>query len=311
MKKTECFKIIVYEQSSFPYKFDLSSAGAILKIESKNYLIKPHPTIITADPFLFVQDETLFLFYEKQTYWNPGTIEMICTRDLKKWTNPKTVLKETCHLSYPYVFEYDGSVYMIPETSKLGEIRLYKSNETLTSFKYVKTLISDIPCNNSKSDFADSSLLFLNDTVYLFSTTTNNSLNYELRLFFSDNIMGQFQEHPKSPIIIGNKYGRNGGGVIEHNGKIFRISQDCKISYGNDINIFEITDISKTDYRERIFNNNIFSKYSHKHPHGGHHLSIAEFHKKYIMATDAKDYHVLLLAEAWNTIGNQIRRFLK
>ena len=42
---------------------------------------------------------------------------MVSTDDLKHWTKPISILNdEGTHFSFPYVFEDNGSVYMIPET---------------------------------------------------------------------------------------------------------------------------------------------------------------------------------------------------
>ena len=37
------------------------------------------------------------------------------------------VLEEQFHLSYPYIFEHEDRVYMIPETNEANEIRLYQA----------------------------------------------------------------------------------------------------------------------------------------------------------------------------------------
>ena len=39
------------------------------------------------------------------------------------------VLAEPFHLSYPYVFEWQGSHYMIPESGAAKSVRLYRASE--------------------------------------------------------------------------------------------------------------------------------------------------------------------------------------
>ncbi|WP_439127045.1 glucosamine inositolphosphorylceramide transferase family protein, partial [Rosenbergiella collisarenosi] len=41
----------------------------------------------------------------------------------------RTVLKEDWHLSYPYVFEAEGEIWMLPEGYKSGRLTLYKAIE--------------------------------------------------------------------------------------------------------------------------------------------------------------------------------------
>ena len=45
-------------------------------------LWRPKPVLYQADPFLFVKDEILYLFYELQHWDDPGVIAMVKTSDL-------------------------------------------------------------------------------------------------------------------------------------------------------------------------------------------------------------------------------------
>ena len=94
-------------------------------------LWKPKPRRFQADPFLFVKDNELYLFYELQHWDDPGCIAMIKTKDLKVWSKPQMVLKEPFHLSFPFVFEDQGVIYMIPESQEDDSIRLYCANDDL------------------------------------------------------------------------------------------------------------------------------------------------------------------------------------
>ena len=41
------------------------------------------------------------------------------------WTNPKVVISNKYHMSYPFVFNYEGVCYMIPESAENGSLELY------------------------------------------------------------------------------------------------------------------------------------------------------------------------------------------
>src|ERR1700744_2683348 len=82
-----------------------------------------------ADPFLLRRDGIWFLFFEalnKTT--GRGEIGYATSQDCLSWTYQGVVLKEAFHLSYPYVFEVDGTVYMLPETRQANSIRLYAAS---------------------------------------------------------------------------------------------------------------------------------------------------------------------------------------
>ena len=78
-----------------------------------------------------MKDNELYLFYELQHWDDPGCIAMIKTKDLKVWSKPQMVLKEPFHLSFPFVFEDQGVIYMIPESQEDDSIRLYCANDDL------------------------------------------------------------------------------------------------------------------------------------------------------------------------------------
>ena len=74
--------------------FDIESHKIIKRIHSTRNPFGLHPTVIVADPFLFVHKNELYLFYEEQVdLKGKGVIKMIRTSDLEKWDKPKLVLE--------------------------------------------------------------------------------------------------------------------------------------------------------------------------------------------------------------------------
>lgn len=258
----------------------------IMKFPLKG-LWKPKPRRFQADPFLFVKDGELYLFYELQHWDDPGCIAMIKTRDLKTWAEPQIVLKEQFHLSFPYVFEDNGTIYMMPESQEDDSIRLYQANEDLTSFTYVRTLLKQERKNGINFCFNDSHIYILGGKYYLFTSYQKDWMYYQ-ELFMSDNLLnGTFVRHPQSPICVSNEFGRNGGSLIEYEDNLLRVTQDCHADYGDNSSLMKITKLDDNDYEEELFLHNIFPKNS-IFIDGGHQLNIAKFQGKYIYATDYK-----------------------
>lgn len=304
MKMIECFKIRLTCTDSPDDCFNLKTHTHIIDKRPGLQFFKLHPTIVFADPFLFVHKDTLFLFYEKQTYWNPGVIEMVSTKDLIRWSCPRVILQERCHLSYPFVFEENGEVYMIPETHQLGEVRLYKANSELTKFSYNNTLIG------GNRDYADSSIIIKDGIYYLATTTINNNSEYQLNLLISNELKQPFSKHPASPIATGNKYGRNGGGFVFWKDKLFRISQDCENGYGENLNVFQVDTLNETTYSENLSHENVIPKDILFYHNGGHHLSTVNFLGKTVVATDAKEYKTFAICQSFYEIKRLIKRLL-
>lgn len=296
ISKIECFKIQILK-SNYEDLFNLRKAERIKAILCDSSCILKEPKTIIADPFLFVYRDTLFLFYEDKLLYKDGVISMIKTKDLEHWSKPVTVLKENCHLSYPWVFEENGHVYMIPETSHLRSIRLYEAeNEDLSSFTYKKTLL------DSGDNYSDSSIYKNLNCYYLMTTIRKNGEN-QLKLYYADRLFGPYLEHVNSPIAVSNKYGRNAGSVFEYDGCLFRPAQDCVNGYGDNVHILKIEKIGKHEYSEKPYIDNLLGKADEFYQCGGHQFNYVVFKGLAVIATDSKEYHYFLLQRILDKTG--------
>lgn len=299
MNKTECFKIRI-EILDDPLK--IGYGRELKKINCSKEFCVTEPTAIVADPFLFVQGDTLFLFYEEKKMYHDGVISMIKTTDLENWTAPVVVLKEKCHLSYPWIFEDSGHTYMIPETSGLKSIRVYEGNNNLSEFHYVKTILKDDEERGGFS-FSDTLIYKYNDTYYLITTVNDGKKNI-LRLFESKKIFEGYSEHPCSPIYNNNKYGRNAGLIFTYNKKIYRVAQDCMNRYGDNVHMLEIYRITPDAFEEKSFREYIIPTQERFYREGGHQFNCVRFKNKYIVATDAKEYHYYIFPKILHKLGS-------
>lgn len=306
---SQCFKIQILKTDGDP--FDVSKAKPILRIdgcESLSSYFEMYPMHHEADPFLFVHNDKLFLFYESKRFYKDGLIMMTCTKDLKTWTEPVKVLDEPFHLSYPWVFVDNGVIYMIPESEADRSIRLYKAdNEELTSFSFVKRLIADKDKEGIIWSFSDSSFIVKDGKYFMLTSQYKGTWNpwngtYHLRLFVADSLDGEYVEHPCSPICISNKFGRNGGCILTYDGKNYRVAQDCGQGYGGDINLMEIKELSIIAYKETIAKQNLLRRKTPFYK-GGHQYNIVKFKDATIIATDTPLTKMFL----WAKLCRQIK----
>lgn len=79
-----------------------------------------------ADPMLIDHGEKTYLFYES-VVGERGRIEVARVREDCSLGEPTVLLEDTCHYSYPFVFQRNEKWYMIPETSASEEVRLYEA----------------------------------------------------------------------------------------------------------------------------------------------------------------------------------------
>ena len=265
-----------------------------------------NPIIIVADPFLYEHHDELFLFYEEKRLLTPGILRMMHTKDLKSWSEPITVLQEPFHLSYPFVFEDNNKVYMIPETCKAGEVRLYQAdNDDLTSFSQVSVLMGKDTVEHVTIDYSDSSVLKHDGKYYLMTTREIDFVNH-LYLYVSDNLTGPYSAHPLSPVCASRKFGRNAGSLIQYNGKLFRVAQDCENRYGDNVLLMEVQEMNEQHYREVLVWENIYDTTIPFYKEGGHQLNIVEYNGRLVIATDAKEYHPFLITRVRNIISKRL-----
>ena len=305
MSKTECFKICLLIKNDEEF-LDIKDSQELIKIHFDTDG-KINPVIIVADPFLYVHNDELYLFYEEKRLFTPGILRMVKTKDLKEWTKPVTVLQESFHLSYPYVFEDDGNVYMIPETCNAKEIRLYiADNDKLTHFSQVDVLVSHKQKDKHITiDYSDSSVLKKDNTYYLMTTLEIDNEN-QLFLYTSNKLEGPYKEHLASPICKSNKFGRNAGSLIQRGEKFYRVAQDCEKRYGDNVHLFEVKEMNETTYHEVLLKENLYDNSLPFYKEGGHQFNIIEFNGKLIIATDAKEYHRFLITK----LINKMKRFI-
>lgn len=261
--------------------FDFDSYKVVKQLNASRNFFHKEPVVILADPFLFVHDNELYLFYEIQRgMYGKGMIKMKKTKDLKKWTRPKVVLKEEFHLSYPNVFTLNGKIFMIPETYEDKSVRLYTPNKSLTKWEHYKTLLKG-------KDFVDSSILHHNDKYYLF-TTEYNSSDTILHLYISDSINGEWVKHPQSPLKTGKNDSRCAGSLFYHNDVLYRPCQRSDETYGDGVDIYQVEKLSPLEYSEKKISN-IIPNNDRFYSVGGHHFNPCEFNGVQLVATDALD----------------------
>lgn len=307
MNPIECFKIRLLKIKDFSIPFDVERGETVLEIPCLQHKYSLNPTIINADPFLFVKNDKFYLFYEEKGLLTDGVLKMMWTKDLKNWSDPVVVLKEKYHLSFPYVFEDNGKVYMIPESALDNSIRLYEAtNEDLTEFKFVKKLVVAPDDKKITMGYGDSCICRKDGLYYLFTQICYEDGINTMELYVSDTLDGEYHLHPCSPIQHNMKTGRNAGSIMEIDGKLYRFAQDCTVRYGDNLNINEIKSLTPDNYKEELIQDNVYPSLDF-YICGGHQLNAVQFNGDWIVATDAKEYHKNL----FYTVTRRLYRLFK
>ncbi|KAJ9175460.1 hypothetical protein P3X46_014011 [Hevea brasiliensis] len=202
-----------------------------------------------ADPFLYVQGDTIYLFYEtKNSITMQGDIGVAKSTDKgATWQQLGIALDEDWHLSYPYVFNHLDKIYMIPEGSAKGELRLYRAVNFPLQWTLEKVII--------KKPLVDSFIIKHGGEYWLFGSDHSGfgtKKNGQLEIWHSSSPLGPWKPHKKNPIYnIDKSLGaRNGGRPFLYEGNLYRIGQDCGETYGRRVRVFKVEVLTKDDYKE-------------------------------------------------------------
>lgn len=200
-----------------------------------------------ADPFPWAKDNKLYLFVEEFLYSKKrGHLSVLTLNKDFSVANNQVILEKPYHLSYPYIFEYKGEMYMIPESMKNNKIDLYRCKNFPNKWEHEETLIDNLPA-------LDATLLEISGKWWLFANIKSESGSTfdTLHLYYSDNpLSSNWKPHPQNPIVKNIKSARPAGRIFMDNGKIIRPSQDCSLAYGYAINFNEIATLNEKEYKE-------------------------------------------------------------
>lgn len=203
-----------------------------------------------ADPFLIREGGKWYMFFEiLESTQHKGIIGLATSENGLKWEYDRVVLEEPFHLSYPLVFKYNDEILMIPESHADYSVSIYKAENFPYGWKKYQTIL--------EGDYTDPTILRHENNWYLFASDRNDMLH----LFWANDIYGAWQPHPKSPVIKKDlEHARPGGRVISYNGQHIRFTQNCKPSYGWDVRVFIISELTPQSYKEEAFDGNPLMK---------------------------------------------------
>ena len=228
--------------------FDLSRdfSGSLWRFKK----ILPPKDRFWADPHVLCRDGKYFIYIEEFLYIRQKAhISLIVMNEKGEYSPPFSVLEKPYHLSYPFVFEWEDEVYMVPETSENRTVELYKCVKFPDTWEFQMNLMEDVVA-------IDTTLFHSGGKWWLFTNIVENkgaSSWDELFLFHSDTLYSaDWIPHPLNPIVSDVKSARPAGKIFRKDGKIYRPSQNCSGHYGFGFNLCEITTLNEREYREQV-----------------------------------------------------------
>ncbi len=216
----------------------------LLYNKDKPFTVLPNTkSLWCADPFLFEKDGVLCIFFEALDYIKRKGL--LGYRELTDdgYGDIHIIYKGDNHLSFPFVYEKDDTVYIIPESYHDNRLFRIKCTEFPDKWEYDKTLI--------EGKLVDTVLYSKDGTdFYITEKVVTEGVFNRLDIFAEKD--GVIKEHTSNPVKTDDSNARGAGCLFRCEGDLIRPSQDCSSSYGEKLNFNKIITLSESEFCEEF-----------------------------------------------------------
>ncbi len=224
--------------------------GKEVSFDFKNYKpLLPPKDRLWADPFILHRDGKHYVFIE-ESFLPPrkkGFISVMVMDEHGKFDTPQKIIEEDYHMSYPFLFEWEGDLYMMPESNQNRTLDIYKCTSFPYEWEFHKHVMQDITA-------VDATIHFEEDRCWMFvniKSPQGASAWDELHLFYADSpFADHWTAHPMNPVVTDVRSARPAGNIYKMDGKLYRPSQNCSVRYGYGLKVHEIKKLTTTEYQE-------------------------------------------------------------
>ncbi|KRB23402.1 MULTISPECIES: hypothetical protein [Mesorhizobium] len=189
-----------------------------------------------ADPFPILHQGQVTLFVEDYIHrLGKAIISAVPFGPSGPIGRPEPVLDLPYHLSYPFVFERDGEVWMVPESCANRTVDLYRATAFPGGWVKEATLLSDIVAS-------DATLVEHGGRWWLFATVRDGggAFSDALHLWSAPDFRGPWAPHPRNPVLVDIASARPAGRMVKRGNDLLRPVQDCRRSYGAALGIARV-----------------------------------------------------------------------
>ena len=200
-----------------------------------------------ADPFPFEHEGATYLFVEDFDHRiGKAVISAVEWGPHGAVGTPRPVLQHEVHLSYPFVLQHDGDVWMIPESSGAKTLELYRAVSFPWTWERHSILLEGIEVSDATA-FEHEGRWWLTATV-----GHGGSLSDSLCLWSAPDLRGPWTPHRHNPVLVDIASARPGGRVEQRDGRLLRPVQDGRAGYGAALSIAEITRLDDEGFEQRV-----------------------------------------------------------
>ena len=214
-------------------------------LEGFHRLRPPHDGF-WADPFPVQRNGRNYIFFEDLPGPRArGHISVIEVDRQGRASRPTVVLERDYHLSYPFLVEDGGELYMIPESYGNGTIEIYRCVEFPGKWRRERVLLDGLLA-------VDATVHHDGGRWWMFANIAADGaeVNDELHVFTSDRLLGDWKPLAKNPVKSDVRGSRPAGKLFTQGGRLYRPSQVCAPIYGAGIALQRVTRLDE-NYEEQ------------------------------------------------------------
>ncbi|MGQ0672233.1 MAG: glucosamine inositolphosphorylceramide transferase family protein [Hyphomicrobium sp.] len=200
-----------------------------------------------ADPFVVFRDGVHHVFVEELPYaTGRGIISHFSIGADGRASAVRPVLERPHHLSYPQVFEHDGSMWMLPEASQGGALELFRAERFPDRWRLEARIV--------EGHLHDATLLEHDARLWLFSESDyRQSSSWDgLSLYSAERITGPWTPHDLNPLLVDARAARPAGAMFRAGGEIWRPVQDCSQGYGSALGLARVTRLDAGGFSQDV-----------------------------------------------------------
>jgi hypothetical protein len=200
---------------------------------------------IAADPFLIRWKNRLTLLTENVNRTdNRGFIEAWSVQNGEAIRLGK-IIEEPVHLSYPYVVQWQGNMFCVPEQARARAVVLYRAIDFPTRWERAGEMLSGV-------EAIDPTLFRFGSFWWLAYTDASIDRHGRLMLWYSSEPLGPWKPHALNPVKIDPRSSRGAGPPFFHGDHLVRPAQDCCGEYGARVVFNRITKLTPEEFHEDV-----------------------------------------------------------
>lgn len=181
-----------------------------------------------ADPFLWRRDGRDFLFVEEFPFATErGVLSVAEVGADGRPSRPRVVLEADCHLSFPFLLEHEGVVYLVPESARRRAVELWRAVSFPDRWERAAVLVDDV-------DVVDATVVRRADGWYLLASPRQEWTSSwdALAIWTAPHLEGPWQPVPGNPVMVDVASARPAGTPFAWGERLVRPVQDCVGRYG-------------------------------------------------------------------------------